>query len=338
MLSVKLLLLVVVMQSTTFFVQATAVFGHNIQLDELISKANIYYQKPVNSGVGSDELILNEVQELPSKTDIKLIIHGFTSSRSHFSITPLRNAYLSKGKDNVLLADWSDAAALDYPTTRKAVAQVAKHFAKQLKDFLDKHEIAHADVHIIGHSLGAHIAGNIGDYFNGSLGRVTGLDPALPLFTPLSSDGLHRSAAQFVDVIHTDFPVFGDGTPRGNIDFYPNFGNTPQPGCGDVDVLLIAKQLIFEQYSCSHNRAVFLYAESIGQPKNFPAISCTLNGIKALNVNGCRRKLKTGAPNLAVDDSEVVYMGEEVSRSATGYYYLPTYDAPPYGMGASTNF
>ncbi|XP_017468684.1 PREDICTED: endothelial lipase [Rhagoletis zephyria] len=306
--------------------QATAVFVHNI--DDLISKANIYYQKPATSA-SIGELILSEVEQLPTKTDIKLIIHGFTSSRSHFSITPLRNAYLAKGKDNVLLADWSDAAGVDYPTSRKAIVQIAKQFGEQLKEFMDKHEIAPADVHVIGHSLGAHVAGNLGDYFNGTLGRVTGLDPALPLFTPLSVDGLHHSAAQFVDVIHTDFPVFGDGTPRGNVDFYPNFGTAPQPGCADMDVLLIAKQLLFEQYSCSHNRAVFLYAESIGQPASFPAASCTLSGIKTLNVNGCRRK---------VDESEVIYMGEEVSRSATGYFYLPTNDAPPFGMGANTNF
>lgn len=87
-------------------------FGHN--LDELVSKANIYYQQMCVFFVfsvfkrilllrirkfwlfsafagGNGELLLNEVEELPSKTDIKLIIHGFTSSRFHFSITPLRN-------------------------------------------------------------------------------------------------------------------------------------------------------------------------------------------------------------------------------------------------------
>lgn len=27
------------------------------------------------------------------------------------------------------------------------------------------------DIHVVGHSLGAHIAGNVGRYFNGKLGR-----------------------------------------------------------------------------------------------------------------------------------------------------------------------
>ncbi|XP_004519163.2 endothelial lipase [Ceratitis capitata] len=320
-------------QTLTFVDPVAAFVGHDI--DDLIAKSNIYYQQPVTTA-GSGEITVNELEQLPSKTDIKIIIHGFTSSRFHFSVTPLRNAYLAKGKDNVFLADWSDAAALDYPTSRKAIGQVGKYLGQLLKGFLDKHEISPTDVHIIGHSLGAHIAGNVGDYFNGSLGRVTGLDPALPLFTALSSDGLHSNAAQFVDVIHTDFPVFGDATPRGNVDFYPNFGTAPQPGCGDKDVLLIAKQLIFEQYSCSHDRAVFLYAESIGQPQNFPSISCTLNAIKMLNVSNCHWKVKS-IRNEAVL-GEMAFMGEEVSKSATGCYYLQTNDAPPYGMGAHAKF
>lgn len=101
-----------------------------------------------------------------------------------------------------------------------------------------------SEVHVIGHSLGAHIAGNIGRYFNGSLGRVTGLDPALPLFLPNSPDSLHRSAAVFVDVIHTDYPVFGDITPRGTVDFYPNFGHTPQRGCEGVDIVTASKLFV----------------------------------------------------------------------------------------------
>lgn len=115
---------------------------------------------------------------------------------------------------------------------------------KQKKNSFSKHNIPLTEVHIIGHSLGAHIAGNMGRYFNGSVGRVTGLDPALPLFTATAADSLHSNAALFVDVIHTDFPVFGDSTPRGSVDFYPNFGHTTQKGCDDD--IVAASRLIFE--------------------------------------------------------------------------------------------
>lgn len=38
------------------------------------------------------------------------------------------------------------------------------------------------DVHIVGHSLGSHIAGYVGTNLTGSIGRITGLDPAEPYF------------------------------------------------------------------------------------------------------------------------------------------------------------
>ena len=67
------------------------------------------------------------------------------------------------------------------------------------------------DFHIIGHSLGAHIAGYAGEKLismsreTGKLGRITALDPAQPLFqnTP-EFVRLDPGDAEFVDVIHTD--------------------------------------------------------------------------------------------------------------------------------------
>ncbi|KAM8709879.1 hypothetical protein ACLKA7_016651 [Drosophila subpalustris] len=90
------------------------------------------------------------------------------------------------------------------------------------------------------------------------------------------------------------------------------------PGCDEVD-LLSASKLILEAYSCSHNRAVLLYAESIGLPKSFPSISCSWKSIRSSK--SCLKKpydhLETAISN--VDDDQVVYMGEQVSRSAISY-------------------
>ena len=65
------------------------------------------------------------------------------------------------------------------------------------------------DFHIIGHSLGAHIAGYTGekliDLEQGKLGRITALDPAQPLFQDMPEFvRLDPGDAEFVDVIHTD--------------------------------------------------------------------------------------------------------------------------------------
>lgn len=42
---------------------------------------------------------------------------------------------------------------------------------------------------------------------------------------------LDSSDAEFVDVIHTDAGIFGYPTSIGHVDFYPNNGISPQPGC-----------------------------------------------------------------------------------------------------------
>ncbi|XP_034137210.1 lipase member H isoform X2 [Drosophila guanche] len=300
---------------------------HAALLDSLVSQSNIYYLEP-----GASELPLQSVEQVNTVDSIKLIVHGYLASRSHGSIMPLRNAYSSQGYENVLVADWSAAATLDYPSSRFAVDKVSLVLAKELQRFLLRHSIAAAAVHVVGHSLGAHIAGRIGHYFNGTLGRVTGLDPALPLFTQRSGDSLRSNAAQFVDVIHTDYPLFGDLRPRGTVDFYPNFGFAPQPGCEDVD--LIAAN------SCSHNRAVMFYAESIGMPQNFPTIPCSLKAIKSRHVESCLRESSRPSQNGTKSDSEVVFMGEQLSRSVTafGNFYLETNGAPPYGKGRNSNY
>lgn len=62
-----------------------------------------------------------------------------------------------------------------------------------------------SDVHIIGHSLGAHTAGYAGEKLAGRISRITGLDPAEPYFQGMPNHlRLDPSDAQLVDVIHTD--------------------------------------------------------------------------------------------------------------------------------------
>nr|XP_054928152.1 lipoprotein lipase-like [Dermacentor andersoni] len=94
------------------------------------------------------------------------------------------------------------------------------------------------NIHLIGFSLGAQAAGFCGRHFYNAtkekLGRITGLDPAGPLFD-ISGVALSKEDATFVDVIHTNAGTFFDLSlgirgPIGHVDFYPN-GGRRQPGC-----------------------------------------------------------------------------------------------------------
>lgn len=74
----------------------------------------------------------------------------------------------------------------------------------------------------------------MGTYF--STFRITGLDPAGPLYATLRpllpiDLTLSKEDAVFVDIIHGDKNGFGSPSATGDVDFYPNNGAHVQPGC-----------------------------------------------------------------------------------------------------------
>jgi len=110
-------------------------------------------------------------------------------------------------------------------------------------------------VHIVGHSLGAHVAGVAGQEVQNQqrgakINRITGLDPAGPLeiYSPgivdlPTADKLSPSKAEWVDAVHTGrgltsflgLPIQGTGlgtvaTDVGHVDIFVN-GGAQQPGC-----------------------------------------------------------------------------------------------------------
>ncbi|XP_068632675.1 lipase member H-like [Battus philenor] len=112
--------------------------------------------------------------------------------------------------------------------------------------------------------------GYAGMFMNSEVHRITGLDPARPLFEfPLLPKDfrLEKSDARFVDIIHTCGGYFGYKYSQGHADFYPNGGKCGQPGCP------AHRELID---SCSHGRSVVYFNESILYTKNrgFTAYPC----------------------------------------------------------------
>ncbi|KAL9697852.1 hypothetical protein quinque_001293 [Culex quinquefasciatus] len=169
-------------------------------------------------------------------------------------------------------------------------------------------------IHLIGHSLGAHISGAAGRRFQEvkgfNLPRITGLDPANPCFNEGENlSGLSRGDADVVDVIHSNVRVLGKRDPIGDIDFYPNGLNSIQPGCYTI--------------TCSHSRAWEYYAESVapGNERNFVAVKC--NGLGALISGLCRKR--TAVMGFAV--------GTNSSSITKGNFFLRVNSAPPYGRG-----
>ncbi|KAJ8941379.1 hypothetical protein NQ318_003632 [Aromia moschata] len=117
-----------------------------------------------------------------------------------------------------------------------------------------------------GHSMGAQICAMASDrirsYTGNEVGRITGLDPAAPLYEwphfESSDEILDSSDAIFVDVVHTNGKGLGMITPAGHVDYYPSGGEV-QEGC--------------MSWSCSHLRACEFWTASIRKPDLFKAYS-----------------------------------------------------------------
>lgn len=95
---------------------------------------------------------------------------------SEASDLPSVSAYFTATEDvNVLSVDWSLYADLLYPLARLYVVPVGKFMAKFVDWLVLEAGVSLDSMHLIGLSLGAQVAGTIGEHVtSGSIGRITG--------------------------------------------------------------------------------------------------------------------------------------------------------------------
>ncbi|XP_014294183.3 pancreatic triacylglycerol lipase [Halyomorpha halys] len=221
----------------------------------------------------------------------KFIIHGFKGSSKDISARIVVEQLLNLEDGNVILLDWAKGAS--GPSYRLSAANtqlVGKQLELILLDMISL-GTSPSQIHIIGFSLGAHIAGYAGRSLSHrgiKLGRITGLDPASPLFREsfTSLPALSKEDAAFVDVIHTDGSIlltegFGLLRALGHVDFFPN-GGQDQPGCEYIFASVLVSHLegtVNSSTICNHARGFQLFMESVTskqdgcQFRSFPCIS-----------------------------------------------------------------
>ncbi|XP_031341067.1 pancreatic triacylglycerol lipase-like [Photinus pyralis] len=194
----------------------------------------------------------------------KIIIHGYRQSSKRQWYRQMTNEYLKRGDFNIVQVDWASLASGSYFTAARNTAIVGANLGELVANLRQNS----VKVHLIGHSLGAHVAGHAGrrvfkSLGNSRVGRITGLDPAGPLFeSPRLLRGLTRTDAEIVDVIHTDGGMFGCKNPLGTVDFYPNGGVRHQPGCSPSDLRTELRSL-HDIVFCSHEKSYGYFIESI---------------------------------------------------------------------------
>ncbi|XP_071118489.1 pancreatic triacylglycerol lipase-like [Haliotis cracherodii] len=261
----------------------------------------------------------------------KVIIHGFNDRGDNPWVKNMVKELLKKGSMNVVVVDWrKGASAFDY---QQAVAdiRVVGAMTARLLTKLQEQGADSATFHMIGHSLGAHVAGYAGrrNTDTGRVGRITGLDPAGPSFEDTNPTvRLDPTDAVFVDVIHTDtepLTRMGMGIKQlsGHVDFYPN-GGVDQPGCPAhiahmLVTLLSGKSTFIGSFACSHMRAVYIFTESINSLCQFKATRCP--STKNITHNACTGCPETGCPRMGFYAD---------SNKTPGIYFTSTHDKAPF--------
>ncbi|XP_028163534.1 uncharacterized protein LOC114355076 [Ostrinia furnacalis] len=181
----------------------------------------------------------------------------------------VRESYMLRGDSNFIILDLSRLEAGPWYFTAAENTWYIGQFAAKFVDYMVSRGLDLNKTHFIGHSLGAQSAGVAGSALkSGRVSRITGLDPALPLFDKLPlSQRLDPSDAKFVDVIHTDAGIFGFKTPIGHVDFYPNGGISPQPGC-ELEVVLHEQRFLNKCDKNAQPQGFYVYHLTPNTKKN----------------------------------------------------------------------
>lgn len=222
----------------------------------------------------------------------------------------IRDAWLSRGDYNIIVVDWARARLLDYVSSVAAVEPTGKKVASMLDYLAQYHGLSMAKVEVIGHSLGAHVAGFTGKNVGTEMVNViVGLDPALPLFSyNKPNKRLNSDDATYVESIQTDGGQLGFLKPIGKGAFYPN-GGKKQPGCG-LDLT----------GACAHARSCVYYAEAVKE-NNFPSMRC------GDYQEAVKKDCGTSYSSVKMGAMTNAYL-------VAGDYYVPVRSTAPYGMGS----
>ncbi|XP_036591713.1 inactive pancreatic lipase-related protein 1-like [Trichosurus vulpecula] len=242
------------------------------------------------------------------KTDRKtrFIIHGYIDNGEDSWLSEMCKNMFQVEQVNCICVDWKGGSQTTYSQAANNIRVVGAEVAKMIKVLSTDYQYPPSEIHIIGHSLGAHAAGEAGQRTPG-LSRITGLDPAESSFEGAPEEvRLDPSDALFVDVIHTDaaplIPNLGFGTtqPVGHLDFFPN-GGEEMPGCKknilsqivDIDGIWSGTR---DFVACNHLRSYKYYSDSILNPDGFTAFPCA--SYKAFTAGSCFPCPDTGCPQM----------------------------------------
>ncbi|XP_066457486.1 inactive pancreatic lipase-related protein 1-like isoform X2 [Eleutherodactylus coqui] len=243
------------------------------------------------------------------------IIHGYLEKGDDPWLKTVCKNILMKEDMNCVCVDWRRGASSIYTRAINNVQVVGAEIAFFINTTMKEYNCSLTKIHMIGHSLGAHAAGEAGKRRPG-IEKMTILDAAGPGFSNETDEVVvNPSVARFVVALHTDAGTLGLGTERliGHKDFFLN-GGKHMTGCDGSQIMNVTESLglvgVARDFAlCSHVNSYYVFIESIQKPEGlmgycasdysafqkgdgFPCTngSCSLMGYYTLpqNASSCR--------------------------------------------------
>ncbi|KAJ1528982.1 hypothetical protein ONE63_007349 [Megalurothrips usitatus] len=238
-------------------------------------------------------------------------VHGYKGdAKTNSGCYNISQAFLNRSPCNVITVDWSqldDGSYIDNVLVK--IQQVSDRMAEMVNSVLSIGARSSC-IHLVGHSLGAHISAFTCRKAKEPCGWLTGLDPAGPMFFCANANcRFNASDCVFNEAIHTS-KTFGTFQAVAQCDLLVNrgvqpFTLSPQPGCvNDVSGL------------CAHFYAITLYVYAIQNSKalvakkcvTFPSLPNTCSTVECI-------------PDLSRDET---YIGPLVDKTCKGVYNVNT--------------
>ncbi|XP_050080088.1 uncharacterized protein LOC126567819 [Anopheles maculipalpis] len=337
---------------------------------------------PVTSGMSSS--LLKTFGDLSNRT-VRVIVHGFGANCGLVWIYEMRTALMAVENCTVICVDWENGAKLpNYVRAAANTRLVGRQLALLLRLLRTHNGLRLSRVHLIGFSLGSHVAGFAGaEFASGSsipplepivpspdgandlvrrsanddtttesttaeqidterppntadLWRITGLDPAGPLFEAQPPEvRLDAGDARYVDVIHSNgenliLGGLGSWQPMGTVDYYPNGGRV-QHGCTNLfvgavtDIIWAPPTTVEGRSLCNHRRAYKFFIDSVAPRCHFPAFPC-----ESYDQFAAGKCFDCGSNGTSTACGHMGYYASNRDIGGFGQLYLRTRDEEPY--------
>ncbi|KAG4068087.1 hypothetical protein HA402_001512 [Bradysia odoriphaga] len=272
----------------------------------LFTRKNVKDRQHIHIDVNSKTSNIS-LSNFDRRHPVKIIIHGYSANMFLTPLIVMKDEYLQRSNFNLIYVDWSPLAPSPcYLSAVHNIKHVGACIAQLVERILD---LGTDKIHVIGFSLGAHITNYIAVNMKSfKIPRITGLDPAMPLFMGVSEDEkLDPSDADFVDVIHTNALLQGKIGTMWSCRLLYEWGR------------FATRTFLPDPLACSHHRAPQYYAESIRSLAGFWGWSC--------------QSYMNYLLGLCPKSEKLFVAGEDCRTETRGMFLVTTNSVAPFAIG-----